>query len=166
MYCTVSHFLKLRETVKVFNCILLHLWREIFPHSYAYVSSLVFQKKTNLFKLDAQKMKIFIKDFFSKSDQIRWKQQIWSHLLKKSLVERFIFLQCQQHFLSPLEVFSKKLLRFSESSLKIKVRSYRTFFVILLTSEVIFKQRLLHGNEIVQCFQNYKCYCAKKEVCH
>ena len=163
MYCTVSHFLKLRETVKVFNCILLHLWREIFPRSYA----ASFSKKKQIFLNQiAQKMKIFIKDFFSKSDQIRWKQQIWSHLLKKSLVERFIFLQCQQHFLSPLEVFSKKLLRFSESSLKIKVRSYRTFFVILLTSEVIFKQRLLHGNEIVQCFQNYKCYCAKKEVCH
>ena len=29
--------------------------------------------------------------FFSKSDQIRRKLRIWSHLLKKSLMENFIF---------------------------------------------------------------------------
>ena len=31
------------------------------------------------------------KDFFSKYNQIRRKLQIWSHLLKKSLLENFIF---------------------------------------------------------------------------
>ena len=30
-------------------------------------------------------------DFFSKCDQIRRKLWIWSHLLKKSLMESFIF---------------------------------------------------------------------------
>ena len=39
----------------------------------------------------AQKMKFSIKDFFSKCDQIRWKLRIWSHLLKKALIENFIF---------------------------------------------------------------------------
>ena len=39
----------------------------------------------------SQKMKFSIKDFFSKCDQIRSFQQIWSHLLKKSLMENFIF---------------------------------------------------------------------------
>ena len=34
-----------------------------------------------------QKMKFSITDFFSKCDQIR----IWSHLLKKSLMENFVF---------------------------------------------------------------------------
>ena len=38
----------------------------------------------------AQKMKFSIKDFFSKYDQIRRKLRIWSHLLKKSLMENFI----------------------------------------------------------------------------
>ena len=38
-----------------------------------------------------QKMKFFIKTFFSKCDQIRSYLQIWSHLLKKSLIENFIF---------------------------------------------------------------------------
>ena len=39
----------------------------------------------------AQKMKFFIKYFFSKFDQIRWKLLIWSHLLNKSLMKNFIF---------------------------------------------------------------------------
>ena len=39
----------------------------------------------------AQKMKFSIKDFFSKCDQILRKLRIWSHLLKKSLMENFIF---------------------------------------------------------------------------
>ena len=38
-----------------------------------------------------QKIKFSIKDFFSKCDQIRRKLWIWSYLLKKSLMENFIF---------------------------------------------------------------------------
>ena len=37
-------------------------------------------------------MKFFLKDFFSKCDQIRSFLRIWSHLLEKSLMENFIFL--------------------------------------------------------------------------
>ena len=36
-------------------------------------------------------MKFSIKDFFRKRDQIRSFLQIWSNLLKKSLMENFIF---------------------------------------------------------------------------
>ena len=36
-------------------------------------------------------MKLSIKDFLCKCDQIRSKLRIWSHLLKKSLMENFIF---------------------------------------------------------------------------
>ena len=39
----------------------------------------------------AQKMKFSNKDFLSKCDQIRRKLRIWSHLVKKSLMENFIF---------------------------------------------------------------------------
>ena len=39
----------------------------------------------------AQKIKFSIKSFFSKCDQICRKLRIWSHLLKKSLMENFIF---------------------------------------------------------------------------
>ena len=38
-----------------------------------------------------QKKKFFIKDFFSKCDQICSKQQIWPHLLKKPLIQKLIF---------------------------------------------------------------------------
>ena len=40
---------------------------------------------------DCIKMKFLIKDFFSKYDQILSFIQIWSHLLKKSLMENLIF---------------------------------------------------------------------------
>ena len=36
-------------------------------------------------------MKFSIKDFFSKCDQIHRKLRIWSYLLKKFLIENFIF---------------------------------------------------------------------------
>ena len=39
----------------------------------------------------AQKLKFYIKDFFINCDQIRRFLRIWSHLLKKSLMENFIF---------------------------------------------------------------------------
>ena len=41
--------------------------------------------------ITAQKMIFSIKDFFSKCDQIRRILRIWSHLLKKSVMENFIF---------------------------------------------------------------------------
>ena len=44
-----------------------------------------------LSKSTAQKMKFYIKGFFSKCDQICRKLRIWSHLVKKSLMENFIF---------------------------------------------------------------------------
>ena len=42
-----------------------------------------------------QKIKFSIKDFFSKCDQIRWFLRIWSHFLKKSVMENFIFYALQ-----------------------------------------------------------------------
>ena len=39
----------------------------------------------------AQKMKFSMKDFFSKCDQIHSFLRIWPHLLKKTLMEDFIF---------------------------------------------------------------------------
>ena len=44
----------------------------------------------------------------------------------------------------------------SERPFKIKVRSRRTVFEILLTSVVISIKRVLHGKKIVQNLQNYK----------
>ena len=38
-----------------------------------------------------KKKEVFLKYFFGKYDQIYRKLQIWSHSLKKSLMENFIF---------------------------------------------------------------------------
>ena len=51
------------------------------------VSSFIFTSKS----VNAQKMKFSIKDFFSKCDQIHSFLRIWSHSLKKFLMENFIF---------------------------------------------------------------------------
>ena len=39
-------------------------------------------------------MKLSMKELFSKCDQIRWKLQICSHLLRKFFMENFFFVQC------------------------------------------------------------------------
>ena len=47
----------------------------------------------------AQKMKFSIMDFFSKCYQIRNFLRMWLHLLKKSLMEKFIFCVMWANFL-------------------------------------------------------------------
>ena len=51
--------------------------------------------KLNETYLTAQKVKFSTQDFFSKCDQSRRFLRIWSHLLKKSSMENFIF--CALH---------------------------------------------------------------------
>ena len=52
-----------------------------------------------------KKWKFSIKNFLSKCDQIRKKLRIWSHLLKKSLMENFIFLQYMLHVFHQWDLF-------------------------------------------------------------
>ena len=51
----------------------------------------MFNPIIQLLIITARKMKFSIKDFFSKCDLIRSFLRIWSHLLKKSSMENFIF---------------------------------------------------------------------------
>ena len=53
-------------------------------------------------------MKFFIKDFFSEYDQICGLLRIWSHLLKKSLMENFISL-FSEYLLRLLKVNNKDI---------------------------------------------------------
>ena len=53
-----------------------------------------------------QKIKFSINDFFSKCDQIHKKLQIWSSLLKKSLMENFLF--CVVGLMISCKIFHKK----------------------------------------------------------
>ena len=58
----------------------------------------------------AQKMKFSMKDFFSKCDQIRKKLRIWSNLLKKSLMENFIFCAvCAPDYATSLDWNSRQI---------------------------------------------------------
>ena len=61
-------------------------------------------------------------------------------------------------FISSTRPIFTKLLDISVSLIKITARSHGTLFIILHTSVVISKQRLLYGNDTVQNFQNCKCY--------
>ena len=54
--------------------------------------------RQKLTKYTAQQMKLSNKDFFSKCDQIRRKLRIWSHLLKKPLMENFIVCAVMMNF--------------------------------------------------------------------
>ena len=64
-------------------------------------------------------MKISIKNFLSKCDQIRSLQRIWSHLLKKSLMENFIFCTVQYEKFSTGRFTSQTV--FHNHSWKIKI---------------------------------------------
>ena len=67
---------------------------------------------------NAHKVKFSIKDFFSKSDQIRRKPRIWSYLLKKSLMENFIF----------CAVCSQRMMDFSIIVAKLKLNALMEYF--------------------------------------
>ena len=51
-----------------------------------------------------QKVKFSIKDLFGKCEQIRSFLRIWSHLLKISVMENFIFVQCINDALILLDI--------------------------------------------------------------
>ena len=74
----------------------------------------------------AQKMKFSIKNFFSKCDQINRKLRVWSHLLKKSLMENCVFhaLMCKCVF---IRVHCCVHLR-SASNVSEKVFTFSLFF--------------------------------------
>ena len=77
-----------------------------------------------------QRMKFSIKDFFSKCDQNRRKLWIWSNLLKKSLMENFIF--------CTVSVFPTGINLF-----KINIRNTRTICEICLKLTIKRAERLL-----------------------
>ena len=95
--------------------------KHVFGNSQQIVTA---SSNTKLTKLDThwnthtvQKMKFSITDFFSKCDQIRSLLRIWSHLLKKSWRENFIFcavlvILSFVGFLKMRITFRRKLIKF------------------------------------------------------
>ena len=97
-------------------CLYRHLWK-----NFARPCDMIKDWLSFFWKVfyTAQKMKFSIKDFFSKCDQIHKKLRIWSHLLKKSLMENctlflksFLFVNSSiaSHFIVPEWFISNKLL--------------------------------------------------------
>ena len=76
----------------------------------------IFHYEENSWDITTQNMKFSIKDFFNKCDQICNFLRIWSHLMKKSLIENFIFVQCVLDISVHEEFCSERALH-----------SYRTF---------------------------------------
>ena len=64
-------------------------------------SAFLYSATFMMLKVTAQKMKLSINDFLSKCDQICSCLRIWSHLLKKSLMENFILLCSGCYFFLP-----------------------------------------------------------------
>ena len=87
------------------------LWLKQFQVRVMVVFTLLETFKTSIMKLSLHKRwSLTVKDFFSKYDQICRKLRIWSHLLKKSLMENFIFcvVLCEKKHLM-VNCFCKKL---------------------------------------------------------
>ena len=89
--CTINTYFAIRELQwKIF--VLGISWENM--HLVCTQNFLIFffRFRSRISMCTAQKMKFSIQDIFSKCDQICRKLRIWSHLLKKSLTENFIFL--------------------------------------------------------------------------
>ena len=72
---------------QIFRCV----ERKKLLQSNYFVFSFHFSAHRSFENVTTQKMKFSIKYFIGKCYQIRRKLRIWSHLLKKSLMENFIF---------------------------------------------------------------------------
>ena len=85
----------------------------------------------------AQKIKLSVKNFFRKCDQIRSFLRIWSHLLKKSLMKNFIF--CAVQFLLPNLDFKlrSKMYIFYHSQFNIVITTQPVITCSKLTRETL-----------------------------
>ena len=96
------------------------------------------------------KIKFSIKDFFSKCDQNRCFLLIWSHLLKKSLMENFIFCAVRVSFKK-----NKKTKKRHENLNEMSVvdnKLFRKTVKPLLSDKVAGKDKihLVENNELVK----------------
>ena len=85
----------------------------------------------------AQKMMFSIKDFFCKCDQTRSLLRIWSHLLKKSLMENLTFCAVKLLMLRPKEK-KRKILLFLEKRVTRKFFTRAAANLIFLISFIEF----------------------------
>ena len=92
-------------------------------------------------------MKLSIKDFFGKCDQIRRKLRIWSHLLKKCLMENFIFCAVTR------ENMSQRKPAFSHTLRSEYFVDLERYFIFFLTNKLA-----LSENKPIGCFLKKKVF--------
>ena len=104
--CSVSAS-KLAENWEIINILTLLFHSSLVSATSELIKNTLYHRWNDT----AHKMMFSIKDFFSKCDQILRKLCIWSHLVKKSLMENFIFCavwdQNGRHHLYISAIFSK-----------------------------------------------------------
>ena len=123
------NFIKKRLQNRCFSAKSAKFLRAAFwQYEYEYYSLI---KSSQLQPITAQKMKFFIKVFFSKCAQIRSFLRIWSHLLKKSLMENFIF--CAVYYCCSWFRLSTKFNSGNKSTL-MKVHQKKSFTMFLKIS--------------------------------
>ena len=96
-----SYMFSKKRCTKKWSFPLTLLWRR--PLSYRNQSTDLRNKSMDWFLYDNGLRHERVKDFFSKYDQIPWKQRIWSHLLNISLMENLIFCVVNNSFFSFLQ---------------------------------------------------------------
>ena len=103
----------------------------------------------------AQKIKCSITDFFSKCNQIRRKLRIWSHFLKKSLMQSFIFCAVKS---CRVYIDCNLTLKFRANSQKLSVKTRTKYFV----------GNKIKGRILKRMFQESKAHqiCRKKNISH
>ena len=118
-YCSVSIFVLyfdhtykfiLQKFLKVIFSLLFHLLWGLSKRN-IYMSPEIARKPLKVFsKPHCTKKEVFIKNFFSKCDQVHKKLRIWPHLLKKSVIENFIFFVVPVTLVTYMKGLSKKRL--------------------------------------------------------
>ena len=96
-----------------------------------------------LLNYTAPKIKFFIKDLFSKCDQFLSFLQIWSHLLKKSLLENFILCAL-------LEINLLTYLPWATQSIKLRTSGPGSFFPCWLILPSLFAPVLIRLQKVLQ----------------
>ena len=122
MKFSITHFFSKCDQIHRFLRIWSHLLKKSVMENFIFCA--VIGNTGNSKVMTARKMRFSIKDFFSKCDQISRKLQICSHLLKKSLMENFIFCAVVMTEL----LFQQKKLRFVISG-KSNGKKYNEFNV-------------------------------------
>ena len=84
---TAGSFKALRRTILLYSFLLLHSIPLLSINNFSHF----LRSCWTYIAYHCTRMTFSIKNFFSKCDQIRRKLQIWSHLLKKSLMKNVIF---------------------------------------------------------------------------